>query len=160
MDYEYNNLEELLSLIRDINNKYYKPTIENIIYLEELNNCNLIACIVSLRDAYDHLVKILSYQNIFQHDNKIRIKKNITNYEDHLQRTLFDTYQKILSGKLGYLQRTLKQKDKDTVRMQVALELKRLRLVDQNMSTADKIVGYRALIDFIDAIDLTDARWK
>jgi len=96
MNYEYGNLDGLLALICDINRKYYRPAIENIIYLEELNDCNLVIYIANLRDAYYHLVSILDYDNIFLYDNKTKIHQNIIQYSDHLERIVFDTYQKIV----------------------------------------------------------------
>jgi hypothetical protein len=149
---EYRNLDELVALIRDINKKYYNPAVENIIYLEELKDSNFVIYIAGLRDAYCHLVSILDYDNIFLHDNKTRIQQNIIQYSDHLQRILFDTYQKIVSEKARELWMALEEKDKVPVKAQVARELKRLRIVDQNLSTGEKIEGYRALIKFIENI--------
>jgi hypothetical protein len=65
MNYNYSNLEQLLGHVRKINDKYYWQAVGNVAYLEELGDKNYIIYITSLRDAYDHLVQVLSAVKLF-----------------------------------------------------------------------------------------------
>jgi len=150
MAFEYHTHQDLFGIINGINERFYKPASENIVYLEELCNENAIAYIISLRDAYSHLVKIFEFDDILAHDNRLRIERQLERYSAHLERLLFDTYQKIISIKSSELWKILSDKDKAAVKSQVALEVKKQRVVDDGTTIAKKIEGYINIIDFIE----------
>jgi len=144
--------EQLHELIQKINNRFYIPCCENIIYLEEICNENAIAYVISLRDSFSHLVKIYDVDNLTAHENKIKIERQLERYSGHLERLLFDTYQKIISIKTCELYSQLSDKDKITVKTQIALEVKNLRVVADETTTDEKIEGYKKIIDLIEEI--------
>jgi len=150
MAFEYHTHQDLFGIISVINKRFYKPASENIIYLEELCNENAIAYVISLRDAYSHLVKIFELDDILAHDNKCRIERQLERYSAHLERLLFDTYQKIISIKSSELWKILSDKDRATVKSQVALEVKKQRVVDDGTTIDQKIEGYKIIIDLIE----------
>jgi hypothetical protein len=88
MTFEYTTAEELFSLIRSINAKYYDQASANIIYLEELTNVNQVVYITQLRDAYSHLVSIFKYENILDKDAKAHIQNHLNRYSGHVERQL------------------------------------------------------------------------
>lgn len=144
--------EQLHELIKEINKKFYIPCCENIIYLEEICDENAIAYVISLRDSYSHLVKIYEVNDINTHDNKVKIERQLERYSSHLERLLFDTYQKIISIKSHELWSQLPEKDKPAIKSQVALEIKSLRIVADEATTDQKIEGYKKIIDLIEDI--------
>ena len=151
MGFEFRTHQDLCEIIRGINEKFYKPACENIIYLEEICSENAIAYMVSLRDAYSHLVKVLEVENISAHDNKAKIERQLERYSGHLERLLFDTYQKIISVKSSELWGILSDKNKIAIKSQVASEIKKLRIVDDGTAIDQKLEGYKKIIDFIEA---------
>jgi|TergutMp193P3_1026864.scaffolds.fasta_scaffold134758_2 hypothetical protein len=150
MGFEYRTHQDLCGIISGINEKFYKPASENIIYLEELTGENAIAYIIALRDAYSHLVKIFEFQNILTHDNVVKIERQLERYSSHLERLLFDTYQKIISVKSHDLWAILPEEQKRTVKTQIAIKIKDLRIVSDSISNDEKIEGYVKIIDFIE----------
>ena len=152
MGFEYRTHQELCEIIRGINEKFYKPASENTIYLEELTRENAIAYIIALRDAYSHLVKIFEFQDISTHDNKIKIERQLERYSGHLERILYDTYQKIIDLKSNELWRIIPVKDKVAIQTQLALEIKKQRIVDDGTNTNQKLEGYKNIIDLIETI--------
>lgn len=150
MGFEFNNHQDLFGIIRSVNDKYYKPACENIFYLEELCNENAIAYMTSLRNAYSHLVNALGYEDILAQENKITIIQHLTLYSDHLELLLLDTFQKIIGVKSKELYAAIPEKDKPAVRTQLAMEIKRLRIADDEITTEEKIDGYSKAIDFIE----------
>jgi len=152
MSFEFTTHQGLYELIQIINKKFYKPSCENIIYLEEISNENAIAYIISLRDAYSHLVKIYEVNSITTHDNKVKIESHLERYSGHLERLLFDTYQKIISIKTNELYSQLPDKDKINIKTQIAIEVKNLRIVADGTTVDQKIEGYKKIIDLIEDI--------
>ena len=152
MSFEFRTHQDLYELIQKINNKFYIPCCENIIYLEEICNENAIAYVISLRDSYSHLAKIYEVSDITTHDNRLKIERQLERYSSHLERLLFDTYQKIISFKSSELWGQLPEKDKIAVKTQIALEIKNLRIVADETTTDQKIEGYKKIIDLIEDI--------
>jgi hypothetical protein len=150
MAFEYHTHQGLFEIVNGINERFYKPASENIIYLEEISNENAIAYMVALRDAYSHLVKIFEFHDSLAHDNRLRIERQLERYSGHLERLLFDTYQKIISIKSSELWKILPDKEKPTIKSQVALEVKNQRVVDDGNTVAQKIEGYKNIIAFIE----------
>ena len=150
MAFEYHTHQDLFRVINGINERFYKPASENIIYLEELSNENAIAYIISLRDAYSHLVKIYELDDILAHDSRLKIERQLERYSAHLERLLFDTYQKIISIKSSELWKIIPDNEKTAVKSQVALEVKKQRVVDDGTTIVQKIEGYKNIIDFIE----------
>ena len=152
MGFEYRTHQELCGLISGINEKFYKPASENTIYLEELTGENTIAYIIALRDAYSHLVKIFEFHDIFTHDNRAKIERQLERYSGHLERLLFDTYHKIIDLKSNELWRIIPVKDKGAIQAQLALEIKNQRVVDDGTTVDQKLEGYKKIIDLIESI--------
>ena len=152
MRFEYTTHQDLHNLIRQINEQFYKPSCENIVYLEEITNENTIAYIISLRDAYSHLVKVFEVSDIAAHDNKIKIGRQLERYSSHLERLLFDTYQKIISIKSNELWAQIPDKKIIAIKTQIALEIKKLRIVADGTTIDQKIEGYKKIIDLIEDI--------
>ena len=152
MAFVFKTHQDLYELIQKINTKFYIPCCENIIYLEEICDENAIAYIISLRDSYSHLVKIYEVNDITTHDNKSKIERQLERYSGHLERLLFDTFQKIISIKSHELWSQLSEKDKPAIKSQVALEIKNLRIVADESTTDQKIEGYKKIIDLIEDI--------
>jgi len=152
MGFEYRTHQDLCGIIGEINERFYKPASENIVYLEELTGENTIAYIIALRDAYSHLVKIFEFRDILTHDNRAKIERQLERYSGHLERLLFDTYQKIIDLKSHELWKIIPDKDKMTIKTQLALEVKKHRIVDDGTTIAQKIEGYKKIIDLIESI--------
>jgi hypothetical protein len=156
--FEFDGLEQLFSLIRNINNKYYEQLSANIIYLEELTNTNYIAYIIELRDAYSHLVKILSYDDISTKGNKDNIQKHLDRYSGHLERLLLDSYRKIINEKYKMLVNILRPKKKIAeVDAKIAEMLKSLRGMNDALPAEKKINEYNNIIKYID--DTCNQHW-
>jgi len=60
MNLDFTTKDELNELIRQININYYERFNANILYLEELADKIFVIYIIELRDAYSHLVRILT----------------------------------------------------------------------------------------------------
>jgi hypothetical protein len=152
MAFAFKTHQDLYELIQKINKKYYIPSCENIIYLEEICDENAIAYVISLRDSYSHLIKIYEVNDINTHDNKAKIERQLERYSSHLERLLFDTYQKIISIKSNELWNQLPVRDKPAIKSQIALEVKNQRIVADEATTDEKIEGYKKIIDLIEEI--------
>jgi len=152
MAFDFKIPQDLFGIIQKINNKFFRKACENIVYLEELSNENYIAYMVSLRDAYSHLVKLFESSDFSSLDQKAKIERQLERYSSHLERLLFDTYQKIFSIKAGELLKTIPENQVFTIKTQLAMEMKRLRIVDDGTTIDAKIEGYEKIIVFIEDI--------
>jgi len=150
MAYDIRSAQDLFNAICKINEKFYKPSSENIIYLEELCNENYVAYIISLRDACSHLVKAFDYTDFSSPDNLDKLNKQLERYSSHLERLLFDTYQKIISTKSHELWSILPDEQKGAIKTQLAIKIKDLRIVSDSTTNDEKVEGYKKIIDFIE----------
>ena len=150
MYFEFKTSQDLFEIVSKMNENFYKPAIENIVYLEELCNENAIAYMVALRDAYSHLVKIFEFTGSFTHDNKLKIERQLERYSGHLERLLFDTYQKIVSVKSRELWKILPEKQIGPIKTQMAMMIKKQRIVDDGTTIEQKLEGYKQIIEFIE----------
>jgi hypothetical protein len=150
MSYDIRSAQDLSGAIYKINEKFYKPSSENIIYLEELCNENFVAYIISLRDAYSHLVKAFEYSDFSSSDEVSKINMQLERYSSHLERLLYDTYQKIISAKSHELWSILPEEQKGAIKTQLALKIKDLRIISDSSTYDEKIEGYKKIIDFIE----------
>jgi hypothetical protein len=150
MAFEYNSLVELYAHISSITKKYYLSLTANIFYIEELTQKNQVALMVALRDANAHLSLILSCDNPLGLDVKEYMMEHLQKYSSHLERAFLDSFIKIAEIKFGYLLSVIPIRERNTIRLQVALKIRDLRVM--TLTNENKISGYVELIGFIDSI--------
>jgi hypothetical protein len=150
MPFDFNTIEELYSLICQINRKYYVPLSANIIYLEEHTCKNQVAFIIALRDAYAHLAMVFSIDDVLSPSGKENIQNHLSKFSSHLERALLDSYIKIASIEYGYVMESIPRKSKLAIKIQVAQKIKSLRIM--TLTNDDKIAGYNELIKFLEDI--------
>jgi len=143
VSYNISSAQDLFNAIHDINVKFYKPACENVVYLEELCDENFIAYMVSLRDAFSHIAKIFEYADFSS--KKEEIYRQLDRYSGHLERVLFDTYQKIISVKSRELWSSLPKEQIGAIKTQIAKKIVELRIVSDSISIDEKIEGYKKI---------------
>jgi hypothetical protein len=151
MNIEYSTHEELLNLIKQINEKYYERFNANILYLEELSDSIYVTYIIELRDAYSHLVRIFDY-DILSESGKENVRHHLGEYISHLQRGLFDTFRKILGIEFSSLLKSIHKNNVEAIKTQIARKAADLRVMDKTRSIDQRIEGYIDLMDFISQI--------
>jgi hypothetical protein len=151
MDLEYTSSEELLELIKQINVKYYERLNANILYIEELADKIFVIYIIQLRDAYSHLVRIFDY-DILSVQGKKNVQDHLSEYITHLQRSLLDTFRKILALELKSLKKVIHRNNMNAVEHEIAEKSYLLRVMDKNNSVDDRIQGSIQLLDFMSDI--------
>jgi len=148
---DYNDHQGLLDKIRYINEAYYKPAAKNIDELEK-SGISYSRYSITLRDAYSHLAKIFEYQNIIDVDNKAKITRQLERYLGHLEELLYDTYLKRIKDEEDELFKRLRPGDKPEVKMQLALRLKKVRTVDDNIDVRQRIKDFEEIRDYINNV--------
>lgn len=145
----YNSYPELFRLIGKINEEYYYPAIENIIYIEEATNENYIIYVIELRNALSHLARLHTHLDIFK--DKEKILQDLIRYSGHLEKLAIETTRKINHLYLKELKNILKNADYTRVSTQIAIETKKLRL-GKNDENDKTLKGYQDIRDYIEGI--------
>lgn len=133
MNWEYSSYEELIDNIRDINRKLYFPTLEQIAYLEELRNTNIIIYNLELRNTYSHLVMVLNHPDII--DNKQIINNELNKYYNHLVKLAIESCRLIINT---YIEEIIRHgssaKEKYSFQTQIAKKISQLRVKNETDS--------------------------
>jgi hypothetical protein len=148
---EFNSADELTELIRNINMKYYPRLTANICYLEEYDDSIFFVYLVTLKDAYSHLVRVFDY------DIKLPIGKNnarnhLLQYIDHLQEGLMDTFRKIVELEWKSVKGSIPEKELNVIGFQVAQKASQLRIMNVDVTIDDRIEGYKSLLGYLDDV--------
>jgi len=151
MDIEYTSCDELLILIKRVNEKYYEMFNANILFIEELYNKIFVVYIIELRDAYSHIIRIFDF-DILSEQGRKNVQNHLGKYISHLQRGLLDTFRKILALELKLLINAAPRKDKRAIEYQVAKKAHELRIMGKDISVDKRIEGYLSLLDYISEI--------
>jgi len=147
-DLEFNSADELTELIRQINLKYYKLLNENIFYIEEREDSIYFVYLVSLKDAYSHLVKVFDY-DILSPIGKKNAYSQLLLYTDHLQEGVMDTFRKIVELEWNSIKEKIPKKELDVIKVQVALKTSQLRVKEDGVTIEHRIEGYKSLLDYL-----------
>jgi hypothetical protein len=148
---EFNSADELMELIRRINMKYYIPFTKNVCYLEERSDAIYFVYIITLKDAYSHLVSAFDY-DILSLQGRKNIQSQIFLYADHLKEGLMDTFRKIVEVELNSIKKSIPKKELKAIEVQVAQKTSELRVKDKNTTIDKRIDGYKSLLDYLEEI--------
>jgi hypothetical protein len=151
MELDFTTSDELIGLIKKINEQYYERFNANILYLEELADRIFVIYIIVLRDAYSHLVRVYDY-DIKSTEGRQNIKNHLEKYIAHLQRGLIDTFRKILDLEMKSLLNTIHRKNVKAVTYGIAQKAHELRIMGKDTSIDKRIEGYLSLLEHISDI--------
>jgi len=148
---EFNSVDELFKLIREINQNFYSRLTANICYLEELGDSIFFVYLVTLKDAYSHLVRVFDY-DIMTSIGKNNARNHLLQYCDHLQEGLMDTFRKIVEVEWKSIKEKIPEKDLNVIGFQVAQRTSQLRVMDKGITIEQRIDGYKSLLNYLDDI--------
>jgi len=147
----------LVDHIQCINKALLIPIVGNIEYLkQEYKDLSYPVHTIALRDAYSHLAKIIGFDVILTADGTIKnkIKRQLERYLGHLEELLYDTYLKIIKKKSDILVERLSTEgrsiDIPKIKMKLAPEVQKIRVVNDTATIVEKRVRYEKIISFID----------
>ena len=143
---DYNSAEELMELIRQINTKYYTRLTSNICFIEEYEDSIKFVYLVTLKDAYSHLVKVFDYD--LSPKGKQNAKSHLFLYVDHLQEGLIDTLRRIVDLQIKAIKNNIPSKDFNAIDVQIAQKVAELRVLDK-ITLDERIEGYQSLFDYL-----------
>lgn len=146
---DYNTHEELQNLISDIVVSKYSLASANTIYLEELDSKSFVVYMTQFRDALTHLVNIFSV-NIFE--KKDYVLEQLERVNGHLERIVIDSYRKICDRYLFTIKKTKRWKDVKAYEIQIAYQIKNLRICDETVTFDIKKQGFQKLISYMEEI--------
>jgi len=147
-DLEFNSVDELMELIRQINMKYYTYLTKNICYIEEYEDRIYFVYLVTLKDAYSHLVKVFEY-DVLSPAGKKNARSHLFLYVDHLQEGVMDTFRKIVDLELKSVKESIPKKELKAIEVQVAQKTSELRVTDKGVTIDHRIDGYKSLLDYL-----------
>jgi hypothetical protein len=147
-DLEFNSVDELTELIRQINAKYYTYLNKNICYIEEREDSIYFVYLITLKDAYSHLVKVFDY-DILTPAGKRNAYSHLLLYTDHLQEGLMDTFRKIVELEWKSIRESIPEKELNAIEVQVALKTSQLRVKEEGVTIDNRIEGYKSLLDYL-----------
>lgn len=146
---DYNNYEELHNLIKNFVYKNYTLASSNIIYLEELDSKSFVVYMTQFRDAFTHLTNVYSV-DIFE--KKTYVLEQLERVNGHLERIVIDSYRKICDSLLCTIRKTKKRRDIHVYELQVAQEIKALRICDESLTFDKKKKSFQDLIAYMETI--------
>jgi hypothetical protein len=147
-DLEFNSADELAELIRQINMKYYTLLNKNICYIEEREDSIYFVYLVTLKDAYYHLVKVFDY-DILSPIGKKNAYSELLLYTDHLQEGVMDTFRKIVELEWNSIKEKIPKKELNVIKVQVAQKTSQLRIKEEGVTIDHRIEGYKSLLDYL-----------
>lgn len=147
---DFNNYEELHKLIAEVVDEKYKIAIANITYLEEIDNKCYVIYMTQFRDVLNHLSRIYSCEDIVS--SKAEITEQLERISGHLERVVIDSFRKITDSLLRNVLATCKPRDKNAFRIQIAQEVRDLRLSNQEVSFEDKLEGFQKMVEYLEEL--------
>ena len=145
---EFNTVDELMELIRQINMKYYTYLTKNTCYIEEHEDGIYFVYLVTLKDAYSHLVKVFDY-DILSPEGKKNAYSHLLLYVDHLQEGVMDTFRKIVELEWKSVRESIPEKELNVIGIQVAQRTSQLRITEKGVTIDHRIDGYKSLLNYL-----------
>lgn len=146
---DYKTYEELHNEISKIVSEKYKLAAANVIFLEELHSKNFVIYMTQFRDVLTHLSNIYSV-DVFA--RKTYVLEQLERINGHLERIVIDSYRKICDIYLYSIRKSVKWINIRAYEMQIAQQIKQLRMCDSTLNFEEKCNGFQELISYMEEI--------
>jgi len=152
----FGTYEKIHKSIAAVNALCYPKIKENVFFLEQVTEKNLVKVMQEIRDAYDHLHHIYMHPDPFTSDAQENINSEFEKYKGHLQRLAIETVRKVaeyyFSVIKSSLQRDGKPGDWEVVKVQLAKKVKDARDRETCGDFAIRYAAWQGILDYTDDI--------
>lgn len=150
------SFEAIYREIASVNASCYPKIKENVFFLEQVSNKNLVKVMQEIRDAYDHLHHIYRHEDHFSEPAASEIRGEFEKFRGHMQRLAIETVRKVADYYIKLIETFFsgagRQSEWIVVKTQIARKVKEARDREASGDFEARYATWVAILGYTDAI--------